>query len=104
MNILNKSIHILDKEEEEDNKLRTTHGAKWNRTPSHTLTPTLRQEAAKYKYYFLFASASPLPSINFFAYTRGVRIILPLPFIPFLPLLFNTFTLPSSYISSPLPE
>lgn len=47
--ILNAAIDTLNSEESEDNTLRQTYGDKWNRTPSHTLTGNLRQEALKYQ-------------------------------------------------------
>eukprot|EP01104_Vermistella_antarctica_P017413 TRINITY_DN616_c1_g2_i1.p1 TRINITY_DN616_c1_g2~~TRINITY_DN616_c1_g2_i1.p1 ORF type:complete len:789 (-),score=198.80 TRINITY_DN616_c1_g2_i1:93-2459(-) len=46
--ILQSALANLDREEEEDSQLRLQFGAKWTRTPSHTLTHNIRQEASKY--------------------------------------------------------
>ena len=35
--ILRNSVHKLDDEEVEDNKMRETYHERWQRTPSHTL-------------------------------------------------------------------
>jgi programmed cell death 6-interacting protein len=47
--ILEAALKKLDDEEKGDNEMRQKYGVKWQRTPSHTLTMNLRQEAAKYK-------------------------------------------------------
>jgi len=46
--ILNEAIQKLDAEEKEDVEARQQFGNSWIRTPSHTLTPQLRQESAKF--------------------------------------------------------
>jgi programmed cell death 6-interacting protein len=46
--ILKESLSILDAEEKEDSDMRGQYHDRWNRTPSHTLTAHLRQEAAKH--------------------------------------------------------
>jgi len=48
-NILTLSLKKLDDEETEDGQMRQQYGSRWFRTPSHTLTLNLRQDAAKYK-------------------------------------------------------
>eukprot|EP01094_Clydonella_sp_ATCC50884_P028645 TRINITY_DN865_c0_g1_i2.p1 TRINITY_DN865_c0_g1~~TRINITY_DN865_c0_g1_i2.p1 ORF type:complete len:840 (-),score=251.45 TRINITY_DN865_c0_g1_i2:138-2582(-) len=47
--ILNEALRVLDEEEQEDNQMQSSFGARWTRTPSHTLTGNLRQEASKYR-------------------------------------------------------
>lgn len=49
VSILDKTLQKLDVEEKEDNDMRTQYAARWQRTPSHTLTANLRQEAAKFR-------------------------------------------------------
>jgi hypothetical protein len=39
----------LDEEEQSDNALRTTHGAKWNRMPSHALNAQFKQQIGEYQ-------------------------------------------------------
>ncbi|EFA77580.1 ALG-2 interacting protein X [Heterostelium album PN500] len=41
--------NILNREEEEDNKMSQQYGSSWYRTPSYTLTANLRQDLAKYQ-------------------------------------------------------
>lgn len=38
--------------------MRVQHGSRWTRTPSHTLTGSLRQEAAKYRGHIEHAGKS----------------------------------------------
>jgi translation initiation factor 2 beta subunit (eIF-2beta)/eIF-5 len=56
--LLKASVAALDREEEEDNAMRVAHGSRWTRTPSHTITLTLRQEAAKYRGHIEHAAKS----------------------------------------------
>eukprot|EP01111_Echinosteliopsis_oligospora_P012082 TRINITY_DN4104_c0_g2_i1.p1 TRINITY_DN4104_c0_g2~~TRINITY_DN4104_c0_g2_i1.p1 ORF type:complete len:792 (-),score=268.84 TRINITY_DN4104_c0_g2_i1:83-2458(-) len=56
--MLQKAVEILDKEEADDNEMRQKYGERWARTPSHTLTPTYRIEASKYKGHLEHAAKS----------------------------------------------
>ena len=47
--ILEQATARLDVEEKEDNDMRSQFGGRWSRSPSHSLTIQLRQEAAKFK-------------------------------------------------------
>ena len=44
-----QSVNVLDEEENADKQLRTSHGARWTRTPSERLTESIRAEAARYR-------------------------------------------------------
>jgi len=44
-----QSVKVLDEEENADKQLRTSHGARWTRTPSERLTESIRAEAARYR-------------------------------------------------------
>jgi len=44
-----QSVKVLDDEENADKQLRTSHGARWTRTPSERLTESIRAEAARYR-------------------------------------------------------
>jgi len=44
-----QSVKVLDEEETADKQLRSSHGARWTRTPSERLTESIRADAAKYR-------------------------------------------------------
>jgi len=46
---VNQSVKVLDEEENADKQLRSSHGARWTRTPSERLTESIRTEAARYR-------------------------------------------------------
>lgn len=46
-NLLNLSITELDKEEAEDNQMRSIYKQNWTRSPSHTLTMNIRDDLSK---------------------------------------------------------
>lgn len=56
--ILDGAVRSLDEEEGDDSELRKHYGVRWQRTPSHTLTVSLRQEIAKYRGYLEHGSKS----------------------------------------------
>eukprot|EP01117_Protostelium_nocturnum_P017320 TRINITY_DN7038_c0_g1_i1.p1 TRINITY_DN7038_c0_g1~~TRINITY_DN7038_c0_g1_i1.p1 ORF type:complete len:805 (+),score=310.62 TRINITY_DN7038_c0_g1_i1:178-2592(+) len=47
--ILEGALQILNQEERDDSAMRNQYGSRWSRTPSHTLTANLMQEANKYR-------------------------------------------------------
>lgn len=49
MALLDEACRILDEEEQEDSQMNASFGSRWTRTPSHTLTANLRQEASKHR-------------------------------------------------------
>eukprot|EP01114_Cavostelium_apophysatum_P013019 TRINITY_DN3067_c0_g1_i3.p1 TRINITY_DN3067_c0_g1~~TRINITY_DN3067_c0_g1_i3.p1 ORF type:complete len:562 (-),score=185.11 TRINITY_DN3067_c0_g1_i3:92-1777(-) len=56
--VLAEATAKLDTEEKADNAMRQQWATRWSRTPSHTLTANLRQEAAKFKGNFDHARKS----------------------------------------------
>lgn len=47
--VLSEGLQLLQKEEAEDNSLRSKYGSRWVRTPSASLNETLKSEAIKHK-------------------------------------------------------